>query len=185
MSDFFDKAVEAVLEHEGGYTNNINDNGGATAYGISLRFLKDYTNINPKEFYMFDIDSDGDIDAADIQGLTLEGVKYLYKKEFWNKYNYDRITNYLVARKVFDLSVNMGGAQANKLLQRAVRAANGVVLDDDGILGPKSFAQINNADAPALLAALRSEAAGFYRGLIRADSKLKDFEKGWMCRAYY
>ena len=47
----FEKAVEKVLEHEGGYVDHKADPGGATNYGISLRFVKQSTGI--------DLDVDG------------------------------------------------------------------------------------------------------------------------------
>lgn len=181
----FDNAVELVLKHEGGFVNNANDSGGATAFGISLRFLKDYVKGSPGEFAIFDIDHDGDIDADDIRGLSVDSAKHLYKKEFWDKNNYDNIQNYLIARKIFDLSVNMGSSQAHKILQRALRAASGIKLAEDGILGPKTLALVNGADTNALLAAMRSEAAGFYRGLAKQELKLECFLAGWLSRAYF
>ncbi len=60
----FEKAVEKVLEHEGGYVDHKNDPGGATNYGISLRFVKQSTGID------LDVDGDGDIDADDIKAMT-------------------------------------------------------------------------------------------------------------------
>lgn len=182
--DNFDKAIITILENEGGYSNHSKDPGGATSMGISLRFLKDYVESNPGEFDTFDIDDDGDIDAQDIKGLTKEGAKYLYKKQFWDKFHYDKINNFLIARKVFDLCVNMYGPQAHKIVQRALRAASGVALEEDGILGPKTLAAINSADQTALLASIRSEAAGFYRVLAATKPNLQVFLDGWLNRSY-
>lgn len=184
MSEFFDKAIDTILTNEGGYVNNAKDPGGATSLGISLRFLKDYAQSNPGDFDTFDVDDDGDIDAQDIKGLTKEGAKYLYKKQFWDKFKYDQIKNFLIARKVFDLCVNMYAAQAHKVVQRAIRAASGIKLLEDGILGPKSIAAINSADQTSLLAAIRSEAAGFYRLLAATKPDLQGFLQGWLSRAY-
>ena len=36
----FDKCLKIVLIHEGGYSDDPDDPGGTTNYGISLRFLK-------------------------------------------------------------------------------------------------------------------------------------------------
>lgn len=36
----FEDFVKVILKHEGGYVDHPNDPGGATKYGISLRFLQ-------------------------------------------------------------------------------------------------------------------------------------------------
>lgn len=164
MSDAFNKAINRVLRHEGGYNDIAQDAGGATNFGISLRFLKSIKRNPTKE---------------DIQKLTREDAIDIYKKNFWDANAYYKITNADVAAKVFDLTVNMGAKQSHKLLQRAVRAASGVVLTVDGLLGSKTLQAVNAGEPNALLAALRSEAAGFYRLLNQPT-----FTKGWLKRAY-
>ena len=47
----FDTAIKKVLKHEGGYVDHKNDPGGATKYGISLRFIRQSNT---------DLDLDGD-----------------------------------------------------------------------------------------------------------------------------
>src|SRR3990172_7239404 len=103
---FFDLAIPVILEHEGGYANNVHDPGGVTKYGISFRFIK-------KLF--IDIDLDGDIDADDIKGLKVDQAKDLYWTFFWYPGGFDRITEQESATKIFDAAVNMGPKQANKL----------------------------------------------------------------------
>ena len=185
MINNFEKAIQTILKHEGGYVDNKMDPGGATNFGISLRFLKDFVTKKPEEFSRFDVNHDGNIDYVDIKNLPQGEAINLYKQAFWDKNNYDKITDFSIAEKIFDLAVNMGGAQANKLLQRAIRAVTGIKLVEDGILGTKSFAQINSADPNSLLAALKSEAAGFYRTLVRVDPNLQGFLDGWLNRSYF
>lgn len=165
----FERAIAVTLKHEGGFVDHPSDPGGATKYGISLRFLQDVG---------VDIDRDGDVDADDIRELTIEQAKVLYYRKFWSRYDYGSLGGHKVAAKVFDLSVNMGPRQAHKLLQRALRAC-GARLDDDGILGPITRGAVRDADQDCLLVALRSEAAGFYRYLRKPE-----FERGWLRRAY-
>tara|TARA_R110000824_G_scaffold96754_1_gene231456 strand:- start:117 stop:590 length:474 start_codon:yes stop_codon:yes gene_type:complete len=153
----FDGAIGTVLEHEGGYVNDAEDPGGETKFGISKR---SYPDVN-------------------IATLTEVEARDIYRRDFWDAGKYYRIDDQAVAGKVFDLAVNMGIRQANKLIQRAVRAASGRELVDDGILGPLSFGAINLSPPAMVLAALRSEAAGYYRLLDKPR-----FLRGWLNRAY-
>lgn len=175
----FDRALHMVLLHEGRFSNDAADPGGPTMYGISLRFAK---GVDPAVFD-FDIDDDGDVDEADIRALSPALVAAAYRKLWWDKHRYGDFVLPLSA-KLFDLAVNMGAGQAHKLAQRALRAVTGQVLVEDGVLGPVSRNALQACDHYLLAAALRAEAAGFYRGLVAAKPQFKTFEKGWLNRAY-
>jgi lysozyme family protein len=172
-----ERGLAIIKEHEGGYSNDPNDPGGPTNFGISLRFLRESGNL------LADVDHDGDIDAADIKGLTWELAAALFTSEFWSEYGYERLPAD-IAIKTFDLSVNMGPVQAHKILQRACRAC-GYDIKDDGALGPITVAAARNIlPATVLLAAMRSEAAGFYRLLVSKNVLLGVFINGWLARSY-
>jgi lysozyme family protein len=78
-------AVAKLLGVEGGFVDDRADRGGATKYGISLRFLKAEGAIdaNHDGFADFDLDMDGDIDGADIRNLTMSEAVALYHRCFW------------------------------------------------------------------------------------------------------
>ena len=182
FTDKFNKAVLTIIRHEGGFCNDPDDPGGATNYGISLRFL--LTQPDPT---LGDFDGDGDIDAADIAKMTIEDAKKVYFDYWWLKYNYEAIDDLVLATKVFDMSVNMGGKQAHTLLQRAILAC-GIPVVEDGALGPKCFGAMSSITAAgggdALLSSLRSEQGGFYRTLICLKPVFEKYRKGWLRRAY-
>jgi lysozyme family protein len=125
-----------------------------------------------------DFDKDGDVDAADIRAMTEAQAAAIYKSQWWDRYRYGDIHDQAVATKVFDLSVNMGPVRAHSLLQQALRSADKPV-PVDGEMGPKTIAAVNAAEPRILLAALRSEAGGFYRKLDK-----RAFLAGWLRRAY-
>lgn len=181
MSSNFDHAVALVLQHEGGFVNHRADPGGATNYGISLRWLHAQGELDGIED--FDFDQDGDVDADDIRAMSVQDARDLYYRYWWQKYNYKLILDMDIATKVFDTAVNMGGKQAHKLIQRACRA-DGQLLADDGALGPKSIKGINACDPRILLGAMRTECKHYYLGLIRNKPELATFENGWLVRAY-
>jgi lysozyme family protein len=179
-SDGFDAAVEVVLRHEGGFVNHSNDPGGATNYGITLATLQD---LHEYGWLDGDLDGDGDVDAEDIRLLPREMAVEIYRHQWWNRYGYGELRSTAVATKVFDLAVVSGPGRAHRLLQQALRAC-GHSVTIDGILGPKTRQAANEALSYSLVPALRSEAAGFFRGLALRRPRLDAFLEGWLHRAY-
>lgn len=176
MSTNFEKALEKTLEHEGGFVNDVDDSGGATNFGISLRFLK-------AEGYELDLDNDGDTDAEDMKLLDVDTAGEIYKEYFWDKWGYDSIRHADVAAKMFDMSVNMGARQAHKITQRACNKM-GMNLVVDGIAGTQTRNTINSIDnADALLEGLKMEQVAFYNRLVEQKPVLNKFIKGWTRRA--
>ena len=178
MSNIFLTALQETLKKEGRLVDHRADRGGVTDYGISLRFLQGLPDLDG------DINGDGHVNEADIRALRPSDVAHLYRKHFWDHYRLDEIHHARVAVKAFDLLVNMRSKPAVKILQRALRACNSPVLED-GILGSKTLAAVNNIrDQLNLLAAMRSEAYGHYRLIIAADPTQAVFHDGWKNRAY-
>ena len=180
MESNFEYAVREVLKHEGGYVNHKSDPGGATNYGISLRWLRIQADLDG--LVDFDIDRDGDLDANDIKAMTPNDAQQFYFKYWWRAYGYQRITDVMVASKTFDLAINMGAKQAHKLLQRACVTC-GIPVQDDGVFGAATASAVNNCDAGMLIGALRTEAKYFYLGLIDKQPDFLAFKTGWLTRA--
>jgi lysozyme family protein len=177
-------ALPTIFLHEGRYVNNSKDPGGATNYGISLRFLVDTGDLNNDGWPDGDVNHDGKIDIKDIKEMSVDDATHLYDLYFWSKYGYARIIDQEIATKVFDLSINMGAVGAHKCAQRAVRSVTAVVLADDGILGFQSLTTINSINPIQLMPALKSEAAGYYRSIRLKQNNEKEFITGWLNRAY-
>lgn len=174
----FDYAVKHVLEHEGGFSNDKNDPGGATNYGISLRFLKEMD---------IDFDHDGDIDIQDVKNIHFTDAIDIYKKYFWDKNHYEAINSLEIAAKIFDIAVNIGASRAHKIAQKGCTYCGHKDLKIDGILGPKSFAAINEITTHGrqsdLMDEIVNEQKWFYEHLTEDNPKLKVFLKGWLNRA--
>jgi hypothetical protein len=81
----FDDIVNFTLRWEGGYSNNPNDPGGETNFGISKRYHPD----------------------EDIKNMTRERAIEIYHNDYWLKYRCDKDThpNNMV---IFEISVNPG-----------------------------------------------------------------------------
>jgi lysozyme family protein len=156
----FEAAITTVLEHEGGYSDHPDDTGGATNFGISTR-------ANP------------DIDVA---SLTRDEAVEIYWDRYWVGQGYDLLPLH-VAIKTFDLAVNMGKSAAVCCLQRALRAAETPVAVD-GSIGPETAGAAGLLCELAIVAALRSEAAGEYRVILLRNPSQATFASNWMARAY-
>ena len=115
----FNIAFERVLGHEAGYSNDPNDPGGETKYGISKR---SYPNLIIKD-------------------LTEENAKDIYLHDFWNRINADKLPS-SIAFQVFDFAVNSGIETAIRYLQKSINVA------DDGYWGPVSQAAIDKLSEP-------------------------------------
>ncbi len=188
-------AVKAVLRREGGFVDDPADRGGATNYGISLRFLKAEGRLDLDQDGVadFDLDFDGDIDGIDIRKLTRGDAVYLYHRCFWLPVKADRFAR-PIGEAMFDQAVNGGLVAARKLLQRAINACyaidppNGLKpLVADGVLGPLTFvaydAVVQYHGLDVLMEAYRDVTADRYRAIVKADSSQRRFLKGWLRRA--
>jgi lysozyme family protein len=118
----FDQAFELLIPREGEYSNNPNDPGGETKFGISKRA---YPHL-------------------DIKSLTLEAAKAIYRQDYWNKALCPSLPDPLQFQ-VFDTAVNSGPRQATALLQRALGVA------DDGTAGPKTLEALSKINSVAEL----------------------------------
>ncbi|MGH7840163.1 MAG: glycoside hydrolase family 108 protein [Candidatus Binataceae bacterium] len=160
----FAQAVARLLEDEGGLVDDPADAGGETKYGISRR---QYPQV-------------------DIGALTREAATAIYYRDWWQRYAYGALPA-AIGGKLLNLAVNLGPAPATRCLQRALRAC-GHEVGEDGVLGAVTRQAAAAVDAAALLAALRSEAAGRYReiaaGRAGNEAARDRFLCGWLRRAY-
>jgi lysozyme family protein len=176
-SDRFNFAVQAVLKHEGGFSNDPKDPGGATNYGISLRFLKEMD---------IDFNHDGQINIDDVKEITFSDAVEIYKKYWWDKYAYEAINSLRVSTKIFDMAVNMGAVQAHQIVQESCSYC-GHQLVPDGILGVKTILSLNEISLHGREQDLMDEIVNnqkwFYEHLAEKYPSLKVFLKGWLNRA--
>jgi lysozyme family protein len=171
----FEHAIPTILDHEGRrFTAHAWDPGGATKFGITLRYARAAGAIDAdgdgRPDLDLDLDDDGDIDERDIMLLDEPRAREVYRR-WWDRQRYDRIVDEHVATKVFDLSINMGPRAVTKsgrvigahaLVQRAVNAC-GYRLLEDGHLGPMTIAAVNDCEPRELLLELCHQQTEHYR----------------------
>lgn len=118
----FERAVEVVLKHEGGYVWHPKDPGGETNWGISKRAFP----------------------HLDIKNLTKAQAVHIYFENYWAPFGIDQLPAPLQLM-VFDTAVNMGPQRAVGFLQAVV----GVKVDGD--MGPVTLAKVNEFDPMDIL----------------------------------
>lgn len=145
----FDDYIDRVLSHEGGYVNDPRDPGGETKFGIAKR---SYPNV-------------------DIKNLTRDGAKAIYKADFWDRAQCDKLPASF-SFQALDAAVNHGMGNAVRWMQRAAGVA------DDGYIGPVTIAAINRQEAADLVLRFTAERLRFYAKLATFDV----FGRGWINR---
>jgi lysozyme family protein len=161
-----DPAINYMLKFEGGYSNDPDDKGGPTNFGISRRFLLMLDD---------DICSPGTEDEY-IRNLTLPRAIELYHIYFWRP-AYDEINSQDVANYILDMAVNHGPAKSHKIAQNAA----GVAVD--GVMGPQTIRAINCKERHALLTEMQLLRANYYRIIAKNNPSQAKFLGDWLRRA--
>jgi lysozyme family protein len=193
FSERFEHAFADLLGIEGGFVDDPVDRGGATKYGISLRFLKAEGAIDEDldGYADFDLDMDGDIDGADIRKLTVGDAKSLYKRSFWQALDCESFPR-PIGEMLFDQGVNGGNHAAKKLLQQAINAVlragryRTIALQLDGQIGHltrQSFQSMWERHPEQLVIEYREAVKDRYVAIVRRNPSQAKFLKGWLNRA--
>jgi lysozyme family protein len=175
MADF-NLAIPLILKLEGGFTDNKNDIGGATNFGVSLRWLKAQGLLENLE-----VQDKTQDEVQVVKDLTADEAKAFYKTYFWNPYNYDALNSQMVAEKIFNMTVNMGARRSHLIVQNCLGFSPDM---RDGLMGPKTIAEVNAAATAPFVVALQNMQAAFYRQLVATNPKLQPFLQGWLNRAW-
>lgn len=149
----FDQAFQTLLGHEGGYSNDARDNGGATRYGITEAVARTAGY------------------RGDMRELPLDLAKTIYKREYWDALRADDLPASL-RLVAFDAAVNSGVGQSIKWLQRAAG------VKDDGVLGPVTLQAVAQLDASALRMRMLAQRLRLMASLPSWPA----FSRGWVSR---
>lgn len=171
----FDYAIKVILKHEGGWVDDPKDPGGETNFGISMLIIK-REGITAQELGL------PNFDPGCMKLLTKENATKVYKRVFWDRYDYGSFNADIVATKIFDCAVNCGPKRAHVMAQKAAnRLDKG--LNVDGVLGPISRVGINSCDPQQFADAMVTEMELYYTKISDARPSLKKFLPGWLKRA--
>lgn len=160
--DRFEKFLDYIFEVEGGYTNDKNDRGGATNFGIIEEEAREFGY------------------TGDMRNLTKDFAENIYLKKYYLGNKLDKILNDKVALSIFDWAVNSGGRGIKKAQIVANKFGTNLIID--GIIGNKTLEAINSINPEAFLKEYHELQRTFYRNLAAKDRTQEDFLKGWLNR---
>lgn len=149
----FDQAFDALLVHEGGYSDNAADPGGKTRYGVTEAVAR-------KSGY-----------AGDMRELPLDFAKRLYFEGYWKPAGCEEWPE-AIRFDVFDVAVNSGIGTAIKMVQRAAYA------EADGVIGPKTRIAVAAINPLILVARINGARLKYMTDLPTWET----FGKGWARR---
>lgn len=151
----FQRALVAVLVHEGGYSNHPRDPGGETNKGITHR-VYDAWRISQK------------LPIRSVREISKAEIAAIYKRQYWDNIHGDDLPAGL-DYAVFDYAVNSGPARAVGDLQKCMG------LNADGALGLNTLKAIKERDTDELVDALCTRRLKFLKSLRTWGT----FGKGW------
>ena len=159
----FDKIFDYLLRVEGGYSDDENDKGGKTKYGITEEEARDFGY------------------KGNMQDLTKDFAKNIYLKKYYLGNKLDKVVNDKVALSICDWAVN-SGRNGTKNAQIAINQLTNANLDVDGIIGNKTLEALNSADPEKFLEVYHNLQRIYYKGKVEADRTQEGFLTGWLNR---
>jgi lysozyme family protein len=151
----YERSLACLLAHEGGYTNQPDDPGGPTNFGITIADYRRYAK--------------ADASAADMRAMSVEDAKRIYRERYWGAQRCDDLPAG-VDYAVFDYGVNSGIGRSGKVLRRMLR-----LPDDSSAVTDAVIAACRAANARTLVVAICDERLRFLKSL----KTWSVFGKGW------
>lgn len=175
-NDRFAHLMDGVLGREGGYSNDPNDAGGETMYGVTIAQARAAGYLGP------------------MRAMSREQAIEIYRLYYWRQPGFDRIDEIDagLGERLFDAGINCGTGRAGQWLQRALNVLNGqgglyADIAVDGQCGAmtraalQSFIQRRGNEGRAVLReAVKSFQAGHYLSLAEDKPSQEAFVYGWM-----
>lgn len=171
-----DKIISDLIEREGGYSNNPDDAGGPTCWGITEAVAR-------RNGY-----------AGEMRDLPQSVAEAIYRRQYVTGPRFHEVAtlDVFIGEELIDTGVNMGVAVAGKFLQRALNAFNRRQRDypdvvADGVIGEKTLAametylRLRGPDGrTVLLRALNCLQGARYIELSEAREANEEFVFGWL-----
>lgn len=149
MKSNFNKCCDLLLKDEGGYSNDPNDNGGATNLGITLVDYRKHINSRGT--------------PNDVKNLTVAQARAIYKTKYWDALDCDNLPSG-VDYTCFDYGVNSGLGRPRKALDKFKT-----------LQGDKLIDAINDERMAFLRAIGKGHNAGFLNGWTHRVTRVRGY----------
>lgn len=170
--------IAEIIHIEAGFVDDPHDAGGATKYGVSLRYAK-------SKGLMWDLNGDGDVDVDDIRLVTQEDAFAAFLDDFYMEPRICDLPEDLQPQMT-DFAVNSGAGRAVKSLQQVVTRL-GHPTAVDGQIGPSTLRAVSNAAARFGLIRVNNDLVqkrlDFLNGIVVRKPSQRRFINGWTARA--
>ena len=161
--DRFEKIFDYLLKVEGVYSDDKNDRGGKTKYGIIEEEAREFGY------------------EGNMQDLTMDFAKNIYLKKYYLGNKLDKVANDKVALSICDWAVN-SGKNGIKNAQIAINQLTNANLDTDGIIGSKTLEKLNTVDPEKFLEVYHNLQRIYYKSKVADDKTQERFLTGWLNR---
>jgi len=156
MKENLKEGLEIILEHEGLYSDDPKDSGGATMRGVTQKVYENYV--------------DRPVSKDEMKTLSVSDVTPIYEKEYWARIKGDLLPAGIDVQ-ILDMAINAGVSRAAKLLQKVV----GTKVD--GGIGSQTLAAVSKMNTVDVIENYAAQREAFYKRLNQPR-----FEKGWLRR---
>jgi len=173
VSHLQQKIIDRIIEVEGGYTNNPNDSGGPTRFGITEAVAREHGY------------------TGSMKDLPRQVAFDIFSHAYWAAVKADDLLKLseAITAEVVDTGINCGVGVAQEFLQRALNVFNNRAqrYDDiivDGHIGARTLhaldAYLQQREGTVLITALNCLQGARYIELAECWEKNEAFVYGWM-----
>jgi N-acetylmuramoyl-L-alanine amidase len=160
--DIFNHLFNYILSVEGGYTNDKNDTGGETNWGITKERAREcgYT--------------------GNMRDLTQSKAKEIYLEKYYNKPKICDISDDRIKFSIFDWYVNSG----YWAIIKAQQVLNDLEFDiaTDGKIGNETLKALATVNTDVFLKVYADKQRTFYKRIVEHRPSQKVFLQGWLNR---
>jgi lysozyme family protein len=164
----FERALDYVFENEGGFSNDLEDHGGPTKFGITISELRGWRR-KP-------------VSIKDVRNMNIDEAKAIYKSKYWDTMDLDQIIHPGSAIAMFDIGIVRGVGIPPKYAQRICNN-HGSSLLVDGFIGPLTIAAINELEQALFVREFSSMSRAGFSSIVANNPNQSVFERGWRNRA--